>query len=143
MCFGIILFMASKRKKWRQIYRTFSWVIFWKHGFSLSFQGLNINSFQRLRLRSFQVVDLSSPFQPLGLSVNASLSALKLGVSFKLIGDCGLMENSRCKKSLWVEKHWEYQRQPMVTKDWKELTNKINATSLMRCHPISPHHELL
>jgi hypothetical protein len=31
----------------------------------------------------------------------------------------------------------------MVTKDWKELTNKINATSLMRCHPISPHHELL
>jgi hypothetical protein len=51
---------------------------------SPSFQGLNISSFQRLGLRSFQVVNLNSPFQPLGLalglSVNVSLSAPKLGV---------------------------------------------------------------
>jgi hypothetical protein len=30
----------------------------------------------------------------------------------------------------WEEKHWEYQRQPMVVKDWKKLINKINVTFL-------------
>jgi hypothetical protein len=29
---------------------------------------------------------------------------------------------------LWEKKHWEYQKQLMTAKDWKELANKINAT---------------
>jgi hypothetical protein len=48
------------------------------------FQGFNINFSQGLGLVSFQVVNLNSPFQPLGLglglSVNTSLSAPKLEV---------------------------------------------------------------
>jgi hypothetical protein len=47
-------------------------------------EGPSSPSSQRLKLRSFQVVNLNSPFQPLGLglglSVNVGLSALKLGV---------------------------------------------------------------
>jgi hypothetical protein len=30
--------------------------------------------------------------------------------------------------NLWEDKHWEYRKQPMAAKDWKELVNKINAT---------------
>jgi hypothetical protein len=50
--------------------------------FSLSFQGFNISSFQGLGLGFSQVVNLSFPFQPLGLglNVNASLSVFKFGV---------------------------------------------------------------
>jgi hypothetical protein len=44
---------------------------------SPSSQGFNINSSQGLRLRSFQVVILSSPSQPLGLGLG--LNALNLG----------------------------------------------------------------
>ncbi len=32
--------------------------------------------------------------------------------------------------NLWEEKHWEYRRQPMATKDWKELVDKINVAFL-------------
>jgi hypothetical protein len=59
---------------------------FTKGPFFPSSQGFNISYYQRLR--SFQVVNLSSLFQPLGfglgLSVNVSLNALKLGVRFQI-----------------------------------------------------------
>jgi hypothetical protein len=37
---------------------------------------------------------------------------------------------------LWEEKHWEYQRQPMVAKDWQIFIDKINVAflCLMRFH---------
>jgi hypothetical protein len=100
---------------------------------SSSSQGFNISSSQGLGLKSFQVVNLNYPSQPLGLglglSVNASLSAPKLGVRPQI--DRRLWSDGKLQMmiDLWEEKHWEYQiRQPMATKDWKELTNKINAT---------------
>jgi hypothetical protein len=39
------------------------------------FQGFNINSFQRLGLRFFQIMNLSSFFQPLGLRLGLSANA--------------------------------------------------------------------
>jgi hypothetical protein len=89
--------------------------------FSPSSQGFNISSPQGLGLRSFQVVNLSSLFQPLGLglglSVNASLRALKLGVRLQI--DRRLWTNGKFQMmiDLWEEKHWEYQKQPMAVKD--------------------------
>jgi hypothetical protein len=43
--------------------------------FSPFFQGFNINSSQRLGLRSFQIMNLSSLFQPLGLGLGLSVNA--------------------------------------------------------------------
>jgi hypothetical protein len=102
---------------------------------SPSSQGFNISSSQGLRLKFSQVVNLSFPCQPLGLglglSVNASMSAPKLGVMPQI--DRRLWSNGKLPMmiDLWEEKHWEYRiRQPMATKDWKELTNKINVSFL-------------
>jgi hypothetical protein len=60
--------------------------------------------------------------------VNVSLSALKLEVTSQI--DRRLWTNGKLLMmiNLWEEKHWEYQRQPTVAKDWKELADKINAT---------------
>ncbi len=35
---------------------------------------------------------------------------------------------------LWEENYWEYQRQPMVTKNWKKIIDKIDVAFPMRCH---------
>jgi len=68
--------------------------------------------------------------QPLGLSVNASFSALKLGVRLQI--DKRLRINGKLYMmiDLWEEKHCEYPRQPMATKNWKELGDKVNVAFL-------------
>jgi hypothetical protein len=60
--------------------------------------------------------------------VNASLNAPKLGVRPQI--DRRLWTNGKLQMmiDLWEKYHWEYQKQPMTAKDWKELANKINAT---------------
>ncbi len=65
-------------------------------------------------------------FQPLGLNVNASLSALKPGVRLQI--DKRLWINGKLYMmiDLWEEKHCEYRKQPMATKNWKELVDKIS-----------------
>ncbi len=74
-------------------------------------QGFNISFFQRLRLRSFQVVNLSFPSEPLGLwldlNVNTSLSAPKLEVKPQI--DTRLWTNEKLEMmiDLWKEKNWE------------------------------------
>jgi len=64
----------------------------------------------------------------LGLNVNVNLNAPKLEVRFQI--DKRLWTNGKLPMmiNLWEEKHWEYQRQPMIVRDWKELADKINAT---------------
>jgi hypothetical protein len=55
---------------------------------SPSSQGFNISFFQGLGSRSSQVVNLTSPSEPLGLglglNLNASLSAFKFGVMLQI-----------------------------------------------------------
>ncbi len=87
---------------------------------------------QGLKLRSFQVVNLNYPSQPLGLrsslSVNANLSALKLGLKLQIDrrlwinGKFHMMINFVGGEALGVLKA------PMAAKDWKEVMDKINAT---------------
>jgi hypothetical protein len=64
----------------------------------------------------------------LGLNTNASLNPPKLEVKFQI--DRRLWTNGKLQMmiDLWEEKHWEYRRQPMASKDWKELADKINAS---------------
>jgi hypothetical protein len=74
-----------------------------------SSQRFNIRSPQRLGLRFFQVVNLSSPSQPLGLglgfNVNVNLSAFKLGVRLQI--DRRLWINGKVQMmiDLWEKKH--------------------------------------
>jgi hypothetical protein len=35
---------------------------------------------------------------------------------------------------LWEENYWEYQRQPMATKNWKKIIDKIDVAFPLRCH---------
>jgi hypothetical protein len=53
-------------------------------------------------------MNLSSLFQPFGLSVNASLSALKLGVRLQIDSRLWINGNLYMMIDLWEEKHWEY-----------------------------------
>jgi len=106
---------------------------------SLSFQRFNISFLQRLGLEFFQVVNLSSLFQPfclgLGLSVNVNLNALKLRVRPQI--DRRLWTNGKVQMmiDLWEEKHWEYQRQPMVV---------VIDTTITHClhHHLNQHNHL-
>jgi len=70
-----------------------------------------------------QLLDLG-----LGLNVNTSLSAPKLQ-SRPQVG-MKLWTNGKFQMmiDLWKKKHWEYRRQPMATKNWKELVKKIKTT---------------
>jgi len=76
-------------------------------------EGPSSPSSQGLGLGSFQVVNLSSPFQPLGLglglSVNASLSAPKLGARPQINRKLWINGKLQIMIDLWEEKHWEYQ----------------------------------
>jgi hypothetical protein len=113
---------------------------------SPSSQGLNISSPQGLRLRSFQVVNLSSPSQPLGLgfglSVNVSLSALKLGVRLQInkrlwingklqmmILICGKKNIRSIERNLWLQRIG------------RSLPTKSMHHSLMRCHTLGSNVE--
>jgi hypothetical protein len=62
--------------------------------------------------------------------VNANLSALKLGARLQI--DRRLWINGKLYMmiDLWDKKHWEYRKQPMATKNWKKLVDKINVAFL-------------
>jgi hypothetical protein len=64
----------------------------------------------------------------LGLNVNANLNPFKLGVKPQIDKRLWTKGKLQMMINLWEGKHWEYRKQPMVAKDWKEHANKINGT---------------